>query len=73
LLFAALAGKPAEIDRFLGVLGGAVPIPEFFAPNHLVKLLGLRSMAKIALSKLRSRSMRTSAAPATNPDASTVP
>jgi flavin-dependent dehydrogenase len=28
LLFDALEGRPAEITRFLGVLGGVVPIPE---------------------------------------------
>jgi hypothetical protein len=27
LLFEALARRPEEVDRFLGVLGGVVPIP----------------------------------------------
>jgi 2-polyprenyl-6-methoxyphenol hydroxylase-like FAD-dependent oxidoreductase len=52
-LFTSLAGKQAEIDRFFGVITGAVPIPEFFSPKNLVKIVGVRGMAKLMLSKLR--------------------
>jgi flavin-dependent dehydrogenase len=40
LLFEALQGRPAEIDRFLGVLAGVIPIPDFFSPTNLQRLLG---------------------------------
>jgi flavin-dependent dehydrogenase len=44
MLFHALAERPAEIDRFLGVLAGAVPIPEYFSPANLQRLLGPGAM-----------------------------
>jgi 2-polyprenyl-6-methoxyphenol hydroxylase-like FAD-dependent oxidoreductase len=53
VLFASLAGKPAEIDRFLGVLTGAVPLREYLAPGNLLKVIGARGMAKVMLSKFR--------------------
>jgi hypothetical protein len=31
MLFAALAEQPDEVDRFLGVINGSVPMSEFFA------------------------------------------
>jgi 2-polyprenyl-6-methoxyphenol hydroxylase-like FAD-dependent oxidoreductase len=55
-LFRSLVGKQNEIDRFFGMLTGAVPIPEYFSPGHLVKLIGLRGMGKIALNKFRAES-----------------
>jgi 2-polyprenyl-6-methoxyphenol hydroxylase-like FAD-dependent oxidoreductase len=60
-LFRALVGRPAEIDRFLGVLTGTVPIPEYFAPGNLIKVIGIGGMARIAWGKMRSRRSRTSA------------
>jgi len=48
-LFAALAGRQADVDRFLGVLTGAVPIPEFFSPRNLLRILGVRGLAAMAL------------------------
>ncbi len=53
LLFEALAGRPAEIDRFLGVLAGAVPIDSYFSPRNLVRLLGLRGMLRAGLARRR--------------------
>jgi 2-polyprenyl-6-methoxyphenol hydroxylase-like FAD-dependent oxidoreductase len=53
MLFASLLGKQAEIDRFLGVLTGAVPMGEYFAPGNLLKIIGIRGTAKIMLSKIR--------------------
>lgn len=38
-LFAALTTNQAEADRFFGVLAGTVPIPEFFAPEHLMQVI----------------------------------
>jgi 2-polyprenyl-6-methoxyphenol hydroxylase-like FAD-dependent oxidoreductase len=43
-LFTALAERPAEADRFLGVLAGTVPIGRFFHPVHLARLVGVRTM-----------------------------
>ncbi|HEY7487235.1 MAG TPA: FAD-dependent monooxygenase [Streptosporangiaceae bacterium] len=53
-LFAALAAKPAEADRFLGVIAGSVPIPSYLAPANLFRVIGPRGMAKLALSRLRA-------------------
>jgi 2-polyprenyl-6-methoxyphenol hydroxylase-like FAD-dependent oxidoreductase len=53
LLLEALAGRPDEIERFLGVLAGAIPPGEFFAPRNLFKLLGPRGMMKAAISGRR--------------------
>ena len=39
--------------EFLGVLGGSVPIPEYFAPRNLLRLLGPRGMLKAALASSR--------------------
>jgi len=41
-----MAGNQAQIDRFLGVLTGTVPIREFFSPRNLMSILGLRGMAE---------------------------
>jgi 2-polyprenyl-6-methoxyphenol hydroxylase-like FAD-dependent oxidoreductase len=54
ILFSALIGNQHAIDRFFGVLTGAVPMREYFGPGNLVKLIGLRGMANIMLSKFRS-------------------
>jgi hypothetical protein len=32
-LLASLAGRPAEIDRFIGAFAGVVPTAEYFAPE----------------------------------------
>ena len=38
-LFAALRGNQEETDRFMGVLAGTTPVPEFFAPDNLALIL----------------------------------
>ena len=53
VLFRALVGRQAEIDRFFGVLTGAVPLREYLAPGNLLKVIGVRGMARIMRSKLR--------------------
>jgi hypothetical protein len=53
LLFDALVGKPAEVDRFLAMLTGAIPAADFFSPRRLFHLLGLRGMMKAALAQRR--------------------
>jgi hypothetical protein len=61
-LFGALAGRQAEIDRFLGVLTGAVPLADFQSPRNLLRLLGPRAMARLALGRLRRPRQGTAAA-----------
>jgi 2-polyprenyl-6-methoxyphenol hydroxylase-like FAD-dependent oxidoreductase len=51
-LFAALRRNQAATDQFFGVLTGVVPVQEFFAPDNLLRILGIGGMAKIALHKL---------------------
>lgn len=38
-LFGALRGNQPETDRFIGVIAGTVPIPEFFAPDNIQRVL----------------------------------
>jgi 2-polyprenyl-6-methoxyphenol hydroxylase-like FAD-dependent oxidoreductase len=51
VLFEALEDKPEEISRFLAVIAGAEPMSSFFAPGHLVKLMGVRGMARAMLGR----------------------
>jgi 2-polyprenyl-6-methoxyphenol hydroxylase-like FAD-dependent oxidoreductase len=48
-LFGALEGRPDEIGRSLGVLTGAVPMADYFRPRSLLRVLGVRGLASIAL------------------------
>lgn len=38
-LLAALCGNQAETNRFLGTWAGTVPVPEFFAPENIGRIL----------------------------------
>ena len=38
-LFGALAGNQGETDRFLGTLAGTVPIPEYFSPENMQRII----------------------------------
>ena len=58
VLFSALAQKPAEIDRFFGVLAGAVPLPEYLSPANLLRVVGVRGMAKVLLGNLPRQGVR---------------
>jgi hypothetical protein len=62
-LFTALAGQPAEVDRFLGVLTGAVPLDGYFTPKNLLRLLGVRGMAGVMLGRLRAHTPAHTPAP----------
>lgn len=53
MLFEALARRPQDVERFLGVLAGAVPIGEFLTPRNLLRLLGPRKMLKAGLARRR--------------------
>ena len=55
VLFRALAGSQAETDRFLGVVTGSVPIEEYMKPANILKIVGVRGMAKAMLGRVRSR------------------
>ncbi len=61
VLFHSLEGNQPEIDRFFGVIAGAVPIKEYLSPSNLRRLIGLRGFAKIAFAKARSRRPDSSA------------
>ena len=39
-LFGALSGNQVETGRFFGTLAGTVPIPEFFSPENMGRLIG---------------------------------
>lgn len=39
-LIGALRGQPVHIARFLGVIAGSVPVPDFFAPDSVAAILG---------------------------------
>jgi hypothetical protein len=39
-LFAALQGNQADTDRFVGVMAGTTPVPEFFAPENVGRIPG---------------------------------
>jgi flavin-dependent dehydrogenase len=38
-LFGALRSNPVERSRFFGTLGGTVPIPEYYAPENLQRII----------------------------------
>ncbi|HXY72020.1 MAG TPA: NAD(P)/FAD-dependent oxidoreductase [Actinomycetota bacterium] len=61
VLFAALAEDPGQTTRFLGVITGAVAEREFFAPRNLVRLVGVRGIAR--LMRGRMRQVRTARKP----------
>ena len=62
MLFAALQGRPAEIERFLGVITGSVSMEEYFAPANLMKVMGPRRMLRILASRLVTNRARREAA-----------
>jgi 2-polyprenyl-6-methoxyphenol hydroxylase-like FAD-dependent oxidoreductase len=54
MLFASIAHKPDEIDRFVGMLTGSISIRDYFQPANVFRIMGARGMARLAASKLRS-------------------
>ena len=38
-LYAALIHNPAETDRLVGTFAGTVPIPEFFSPENVGRIM----------------------------------
>jgi flavin-dependent dehydrogenase len=52
-LFVGLQGKQDAIDRFFGVLGGAISPKAYFTPGNLLRILGPRGLAKVMLGRMR--------------------
>ena len=44
-LFAALRANQPETDRFIGTIIGTVPIPEFFAPDNIRRIIAAEAAA----------------------------
>jgi flavin-dependent dehydrogenase len=47
-LFAALRHDQEQTDRFLGTIVGTVPIPEFFAPENIGRIMGAAEQGEVA-------------------------
>ena len=63
VLFSALAaGKQSEIDRFLAVLSGAIPLRQYMTPGNMRKIVGVRGIARIVVGKVRAGRSRATAA-----------
>ena len=45
--FGALRGNQAEIDRFWGTIAGTVPIPEFFSPRNIERIVTGAELAEV--------------------------
>jgi 2-polyprenyl-6-methoxyphenol hydroxylase-like FAD-dependent oxidoreductase len=58
VLFRALAERPAEAERFLGVIAGSVALRDYVTPRNMFRVIGARGIAKVALSKLRPTTHR---------------
>ena len=52
-LFRALACRQQDADAFAGVLTGAVPLRQFMSPRTMVRLVGVRGFARLALGQAR--------------------
>ena len=55
ILLAAIAGRQSEIDRFLGVGTGSEPIPEYMSLPNMVRLVGLRGLARVIAGQARRK------------------
>ncbi len=62
VLMEAIRDKPAEVSRFIGVLTGAVPVDEYFAPANLRRVIGLRGFARIVAGRVRAGRARSTQA-----------
>ena len=47
-LLEALRGNPAEAGRFVGTVVGTVPIPEFFSPENIGRIVGASALKSAA-------------------------
>jgi 2-polyprenyl-6-methoxyphenol hydroxylase-like FAD-dependent oxidoreductase len=47
-LFAALRRDQEQTDRFMGTVAGTVPIPKFFAPENIGRIMGATGQGEVA-------------------------
>jgi 2-polyprenyl-6-methoxyphenol hydroxylase-like FAD-dependent oxidoreductase len=66
MLFRSIARSQERIDELLGVLTGAVPMAEYFAPRNLARIVGPREMAAAGVRGV-SAGLRGVAAAVTGP------
>ena len=52
-LFRALARRQEDSDMVLGVLAGSIPLRQFMSPRTMVRLVGARGLARLALGQAR--------------------
>jgi hypothetical protein len=46
-MFQALSRSQQDADAFVGALTGAVPLREFMSPRNMVRLVGVRGLARL--------------------------
>jgi 2-polyprenyl-6-methoxyphenol hydroxylase-like FAD-dependent oxidoreductase len=51
-LFAAMAKKPAAVNRFFGALTGSVRFQEFFSSRSLINIIGVTGIGRMLFSKM---------------------
>ena len=54
-LFRALARRQEDADMFVGALAGSVPLRQFMSPRTMMRLVGVRGFARLALGQARPR------------------
>ena len=47
----ALSRRQQDADAFVSALTGAVPLREFMSPRNMVRLVGVRGLARLMLSQ----------------------
>jgi len=50
-LFQAVAADPQAAEEFIGALTGTVPLKEFMSPRRITRLVGVRGVARLMLSR----------------------
>jgi 2-polyprenyl-6-methoxyphenol hydroxylase-like FAD-dependent oxidoreductase len=50
-LFQAVAADPQAAEEFVGALTGTVPLKQFMSPRRIARLVGLRGVARLVLSR----------------------
>ena len=54
VLFRALAGRQAEIDRFFGVITGSIDMRTYMSPQNMIRVLGLGGFLRIVAGQMRA-------------------
>jgi hypothetical protein len=50
-LFQAVAADPQAAEEFIGALTGTVPLKQFMSPRRIARLVGVRGVARLMLSR----------------------